>query len=453
MTGSVAHSTSPFPNLRDIAWISGQGHLAQSIKLEEQPPRRLVTASIAVLVLAVVGFVTWAALTHIGEVASASGEVTPVGTVRRVQHLEGGIVAAFHVHEGDHVTAGQPLVELEPGMTQPELAQFRARLAALDLQRAQLLAFQNGEIAEPLMLRGSFSRLATAESDLLKRKRAAVKAQEALLLEQVEQRRAELQSLRLQSEKIQEQLALVGEQVATRAGLVEKRLSPRMGLLDLQRDQARVRAQLAEVDGQAIRAERAIAEAEARIPELLARTDKDVAEGLTKNEAEAVEVRESIRRSEDRVTRLTVRSPVEGVVKGLQTETVGGVIQPGSTILEVIPNDVPLVVEARVQTKDVGFVHAGDPADVKVSAYDYTRFGHVHGVVETISATTFQDEKGMPFYRARIRLDADHVGTDRRNRIVAGMTVLADIRVGEKTVLAYLLKPIVRAANESLRER
>jgi adhesin transport system membrane fusion protein len=244
-------------------------------------------------------------------------------------------------------------------------------------------------------------------------------------------------------------------QVATRAGLVEKSLAPRKGLLDLQREQVRVRAQLSEVDGQAIRAERAISEAEARIPELLARTAKDVAEEIAKNEAESIELRANVARAQDRVERLVIRAPVQGTVKGLQTETIGGVIQAGSTVLEVIPSDVPLIVEARVQTRDIGFVHVGQPAEVKVSAYDYTRFGTARGVVDTISATTFQDEKGLPFYRARIRLASNYVGTGPRrdNPIVAGMTVLTDIQTGEKTVLAYLLKPIVRAATEALRER
>jgi adhesin transport system membrane fusion protein len=115
---------------------------------------------------------------------------------------------------------------------------------------------------------------------------------------------------------------------------------------------------------------------------------------------------------------------------------------------------VPLIVEARLQTKDIGFVHRGDPAEVKVSAYDYTRFGTVHAVVDTISATTFQDEKGNPFYRARLKLASNYVGEgSRRNEMAPGMTVIADIQTGQKTVLAYLLKPIIRAANDALHEK
>ena len=122
--------------------------------------------------------------------------------------------------------------------------------------------------------------------------------------------------------------------------------------------------------------------------------------------------------------------------------------------LEVIPIDAQLIVEARVLTKDIGFVHIGQQALIKVATYDYTRFGGINGQIDTISATTFQDEKGNAFYRARIRLEKNYVGDDpTRNLVIPGMTVLADIRTGDKTVLAYLLKPIVRASSEALRER
>ena len=138
----------------------------------------------------------------------------------------------------------------------------------------------------------------------------------------------------------------------------------------------------------------------------------------------------------------------------MQTETIGGVVAPGSTLLEVIPIDAKLIVEARVLSRDIGFVRVGQAALVKVATYDYTRFGGIEGKIGTISATTFQDDKGNPFYRARIQLDKNYVGDDpTRNLVIPGMTVLADIRTGNKTVLAYLLKPIVRASGEALRER
>jgi multidrug resistance efflux pump len=214
---------------------------------------------------------------------------------------------------------------------------MQGRLASLDAQRAQLLAFRNGAGGASIMPAGRFEAMALSQAELLGRKRAAIRAQEALLEEQVRQRRTERETLLVQSARVQDQLDLIGEQVSTRSGLVDKGLSARMGLLDLQREQARVRASKAEVDGQAARAEIAIREAEARIAELLTRSHKEVAEELAKNEADSAELRETMARASDRVQRLVIRAPVAGTVKGLQTETIGGVIAPGSTVMELIP--------------------------------------------------------------------------------------------------------------------
>lgn len=450
---SFVPATAPFWSRSDLAWRPGQGRLAQSIELEEAAPRPLVVATVAVLVAAIALFVVWAAVTPIGEVATASGDVVPTGSVRRIQHLEGGIVSAVRVREGETVEPGQVLFELDGAGILPELQQLRTRLAALTLQQAQLAAYRSGAAA-PDGQDGAFGRLATAQNDLLRDKRAAFEAQGVLLGEQLQQRRAELASIRSQTATANDQFRIVSEQVSTRQGLVEKGLSPRMNLLDLQRDQARVRSQMAEIEGQIARAERSVAEAEARMPDLVARTNREIAEDSAKVEGELAETREAVARAEDRVRRLTVRSPVRGVVKGLQTEALGGVVAPGSTLTEIIPSGVAPLVEARVQPRDIGFVRVGQAVDVKVMAYDYTRFGAATGRIETISATTFQDEKGTPYYRARISLASDRLSADpARTLITPGMTVIADIQTGSKTVLSYLLKPIVRATSEALRER
>ncbi len=169
---------------------------------------------------------------------------------------------------------------------------------------------------------------------------------------------------------------------------------------------------------------------------------------------ERAELRAALARAEDRVQRLAVRAPVRGTVKGPLTETLGGVIAAGATVMEIIPSDAALIVEARVQTRDIGFVHAGQAVRIKVATYDYTRFGSIDGKVDTVSATTFQDEKGNPFYRVRVTLAHNYVGQDpAASRVMPGMTVLADIRTGEKSVLAYLLKPVLRVSGEALHER
>lgn len=454
MTDTVLARRAEFSKILDPQWLAGRGHLAQSIELEEKGPDRLVVTAIMVLAAALGGFLIWAALTTIGQVAPASGEVTPVGSVKRVQHLEGGIIAGINVREGDLVDQGQVLMELHSGAAAPELEQMRVRLAALELQEAQLLAHSRGESSAKHDTDARYHSLVAAQGELLRIKKAALESQEAVLRRQVLARRAELNQQAEQAKRVREQIAILSEQISIRAGLVEKGYASRMSLMDQQRELARIQAQLAEIEGQMNRTRETTAEAEARIAELLSSNQLDGAKEIGKIKGEIAELREGLEKSQDRVERLTIRSPVRGIVKGLQTETVGGVVAPGSTLLEVIPVDAKLMVEARIQTKDIGFVHPHQKVTVKVETYDYTRFGAIDGELETVSATTFKDDKGNPFYRARIKLNKNYVGADStRNFIVPGMTVVADISTGERTVLGYLLNPIVRGASEALRER
>ena len=444
----------PKKTMLDPQWLAGRGRLAQSIRLEEKVPGRLGIAAIVTITATLAGLLLWSSLTEVGEVASASGEVTPIGSVKKIQHLEGGIIAAIHVREGDLVEQGQILMELENGTSAPELKQQRTRLAALELQESQLRALANGGKTRITTRESQFDGLAATQNDLLLNKRRALEAQQAVVQRQAQQHRAELDLAAAQAKTVREQIAILSEQIHSRQDLVKEGYVARTLLLDQQRDLARVKTQLAELEGQMARSREAVAEAQARIADLHARSSLDSAQEITKVRSEIAELREAVERAQDRVKRLVVRSPVRGIVKGPQTETVGGVIAAGATVMEVIPSDAALIVEARVLTKDIGFVHADQPARIKVATYDYTRFGSIEGRVETVSATTFQDDKGNPFYRVRVRLAKNHVGNDAaRNLVMPGMTVLADIKTGEKTVLAYLLKPIVRVGNEALRER
>lgn len=452
MTNPTTSRMTLVPTL-DPQWVAGRGRLAQSIRLEEQGPARLNVVAITVIAVALTIFVLWASITQLGEIASASGEVTPVGSVKKIQHLEGGIVATINVHEGDLVEAGQVLMTLDQGAAAPELEQQRTRLAALELEEAQLRAVTGGG-AHVAAKDNRFGGLAATQDELLLSKRRELDAQEEVLRRQVQEQRAGLDLAAAQAKTVREQVAILGEQIQARQGLVEEGYMARTLLLDQQRELARTKTQLAELEGQMLRARATIAGSEARIAELHTRTRLDATQEISKVRGDIAELHEVIARAQDRVKRLVVRSPVRGIVKGLQTETVGGVVAPGSTLLEVIPVDAPLIVEARVLPRDIGYVHVDQPVLVKVATYDYTRFGGIEGRIETVSATTFQDDKGNPFYRARIRLAKNYVGDDaQRMRVIPGMTVLADIRTGEKSVLAYLFKPLARASGEALRER
>ncbi len=266
----------------DPRWLAGRGRLAQSIRLEEKGPDRLARVAIGILVATIAGFVLWAAVTEVGEIAPASGEVTPVGLVKRIQHLEGGIMSAINVREGDLVDEGEVLLELESGTASPELEQLRTRFAALELQLAQLQAIGNSDTPRIEARNGRFSHLAAAQETLLRSKREALERQEAVLRQQGQQRRAELDSQIAQEKGVAAQVTAIEEQIRIRTATFEKGYTSRVVLLEQQRELARINTQLAELQGQAIRSREAIAEVDARIAELRARNQLDATQEIGK---------------------------------------------------------------------------------------------------------------------------------------------------------------------------
>ena len=272
-------------------WLAGRGRLAQSIRLEEQGPGWLARLAIAILVAAIAGFLIWSSITEVGEIAPASGEVTPAGSVKRIQHLEGGIVSAINVREGDLVDEGQVLLELESGMTGPEFEQLRARFAALELQAAQLQAVATREDARIDSKDGRFSNLAAAQGTLLRSKRESVERQEAVLRQQREQRRAELDSQTAQEKNIMAQIAPLEEQIRIRTETFEKGYTSRILMLDQQRELARIKTQLTEMQGQIIRSGEAITEVDTRIAELRARNQLEATQEIGKVTSDLAEVR------------------------------------------------------------------------------------------------------------------------------------------------------------------
>lgn len=442
------------PMVADEGFLVGRGALAQSLMLEERGPSHLIRLAALFVGVMVCLFIAWAAVTEITEVVVSSGEVSPIGSVKRVQHLEGGIVKEIFVGEGDLVEKDAVLMTLDDAGILPELEQLRTRLANLELKARQLRSVTDGQEFDIESIPERYQDIARSQAEVLQAKREASEAQAEVLRDQLRQRRNELGLLRDQVAGNNRQIAILTQQVDMRKQLEEKGLISRVILLNDQRELARAESALAELVGKQKTAQNAIDEAESRLEEMESRLVMDAREQFAQVLAEIAELKETIQLKEDQINRLQIRSPVQGIAQELQTETVGGVIAPGSTVLEVIPNDADLFVEARITTQDIGFIYVGQEAQVKVTAFDYTRYGGIDGVIEGFSATTVQDEEGNTFYRTRIRLAKNYVGDDpERNRVLPGMEVIADVKTGKKTLLEFLLKPVVKALSESFRER
>lgn len=429
--------------------------LAQSVILEEAGSSGLVRLAMITICFVVVAFLVWAAFTSVDEIAVTSGEVVPSGSVQVIQHLEGGIVQEVLVSGGDLVDEGQILIRLNPAAALGELDQARARFAGLMLQAERLRALGTGREPDFTIAGPGFEGIAEDQQQIYESALSAGDNRRDTLVQQVAQRRSELASFEEEEQTLAQNLEILEEQLVMREQLFRKGLSSKVVYLDIQREVNQARGDLSKLQSNRQQTQQSLEEARSRLAELDTDLREQALTEMGQVTQEMAQVRESLLRLEDRVRRLNIRAPVRGIVKGLQVKTVGGVISPGGAVMEIVPMDQGMIVETKITTRDIGHVRVGHPVSVKVTTYDFARYGGITGELREISASTFIDEEsGEPYYQGKVSLDRGYVGYDpERNRVLPGMTVQADINTGEKTLLEYLLKPVVSSVSQSFRER
>lgn len=427
--------------------------LARSVILEETTPPNYIFSGIWLIFAILLVASIWAALTRLDERAGAPGEIVTITTVTPIQHLEGGIVSDVPVADGDIVQAGDVLVRLDPTAARAEYDQLRAREASLALQIARLRATAFGEKPEfgdyPELFPDLYEDQKTAyESDV-----TAMQAQAAVADAQVRARLQELEGLKGRQASLEEQLAALEEQLALQQDLSDRQLGRRTVLLDTQRQVAQLRGDIQQVVSDQARAEAAIAEAEGRKLEVKEAMRAQALDRLGGLSGERAEVQERISRLQDRFARTEIRAPLSGVVAGLKLAR-GSVIAPGDVLMRIVPANDMIRAQVRVSPSDIGYVKRGQPALVKIDTYSFSRLGGVPGQVERISATSFKDPEGRSYFEALVSLDQDYVGPDPlANRITPGMTLVADIKTGEKSLLSYLWRPVSRSLQDAFGER
>ncbi len=426
----------------------------------------LVRATIIVLVLLLAALLAWATLMPVKEAVVTAGQVVPSGNAQVVQHLEGGIVASILVKDSDLVEAGQPLVVFDPKQVQAERDQMSARLLTLDLRAERLRAFAAGrepdfahaasadaiQMAAPMAMQAEAQ---VADQQLIyDTQRQARDTAIAVLRSQVSQREAELALYEGQLASIKDQITLITGSVDIRNKLESMGLSSKLQSLETQREQSRLMGEQRRIEGQIIATQQAITEAGNRILDQSAKLSQDAVTEMGTVTAEIAQLREARAKLDDRAQRLTVLSPVRGLVQDLRVNTVGAVVPEGGVLMQVVPVDHEMTVEAHVTPRDVGQLHVGLEATVKVLTYDFARYGAIPGTLLRISASTFLDEQHRPYYKAIIGLSRNHVGRDDvRQPVLPGMTTQVEMTTGERSLLEYLLKPIYFALSDSFNER
>ena len=429
-------------------------HLSQPVILEEIGPPQLVRVLLMFLTLTVFAFIGWTAVTPLKETTKASGEVVPSGSVMSIQHLEGGIVSRIFVRDGDLVEKGAPLVRFEPTAALAQLDELQARSAVAEIRRERLQAFAQGRAPQFSGVDPRQEQLVVEERALYLQQKKSLEKERQVLLSQHDQRISELEVLHRQESKLVLRGKNLSKQRSMHDTLVKTGLVSRLVYLQTLEQYDSAVGDLSEVRGKITRAQGAIEEAIGKIAKLEAERRNEALIEAGKASGEIAALKETMVRAQDRVTRLGVIAPVRGIVKGLATHTIGGVVAPGGQITEIVPADEELVVEARISPIDIGHISIGLKAAVKITTYDFARFGAVDGRVTKLSATTFKDREDEIYYKAEIKLDKNYVGDNPgENLVLPGMVTEIDVITGERTMLRYLLRPIFQSLDTAFSER
>lgn len=418
--------------------------------------RRLGWTVSLLVILLLGGFVFWAANAPLDEVTRGDGRIIPSQRVQVIQNLEGGIVSEILVRDGQIVARDDVLIRIANTSAEADLQGSRAQVAALRGAIARLDAEAN-ERAEPRFpaeLLAESSEIVAAERRLMAARAEQMEANLAVLRDQAEQRSAEIRETEARIASLDRSRSLAQNELAIIEPLVRAGAASRLDLVRIQQRLNDIQGQLTASELALPRARIALTEVEKRMTERRATFRSEVRSELNQRSAQLAALTEKLQADRDRVTRTEVRSPVRGTIKELKVSTVGGVIRPGQDILEIVPLEDTLLVEAQLRPADIAFVRPGQPAIIKVTAYDFSVYGGLRAELEQISADTIQDERGERWFRVRLRTGKAHLGAeDNPLPIIPGMTASVEILTGRKTVLDYLMRPILRARDRALRER
>ena len=420
------------------------------------PAGHLILIAVAALMLVAL---LWSALAQVDEVTHAEGQIIPSSQVQVVQNLEGGIVQEILVHEGDVVDKDQILLRIDDTRFASSYQEGRLKYLALLAQVSRLTAeTQDKPLVLPPEIGKEAPQLADDARRLYTTRQQELASTVQILEEQRKQREQELSEMQSREGQLQRSYALLREEHDRTAPLADEGAISRVELLRLERQVNETRGDLEGVRLRLPAARSAVEEARSKIEDAKIKFRTDAQGQLNDAKAELAATAENNTAALDRVTRTAVRSPMRGTVKRLKVTTVGGVVQPGMDLVEVVPLEDKLLVEARVRPQDIAFLHPGQRAMVKLTAYDSTIYGALEATLEHISADTItQEEKdgnSRSYYLIRVRtLDHGYLKDGKSLPIIPGMTATVDVLTGRKSVLHYLMKPIVRAEERALRER
>jgi adhesin transport system membrane fusion protein len=417
----------------------------------DQEPLRARFLLRAILIMIVV-FVLWASFATVNEVTRGTGKVIPTRQVQVIQAVDGGVVSQILVHEGQTVEKGQSLFLIDETRFVSSLRENRVQYLALLAKAARLRALaENTPFELPPEIVKEDPTLVEEERNMYDARRRELEAQLSIARQQLAQRNQELIEAQSRVKQSAQSYELTARELAMTKPLAASGAVSDVELLRLERDVGRYRGERDQAASQTIRLQSAIAEASRKVQEQEITFRNEMRNELGETVAKLNSLSEGSTALSDRVRHANIRSPVKGTVNRLLVTTIGGVLQPGKEIVEIVPSDDALLLEARISPKDIAFLRPGQEAMVRFTAYDFAIYGGLEAVIDQIAADTVTDKDGNAFYLVRVRTLKSSLG--KSMPIIPGMVAEVDIMTGKKSMLAYLLKPVLRAKSHAFTER
>ncbi len=418
--------------------------------LEQEPIRARIL--LRALFAAFVVFIVWAGLVNIDEVTRGDGKVIPSQQLQVLQSLDGGIVSQILVKEGDVVNAGQVLLQVDSTRFESSVRENRSEYLSLSAKAARLMAIREGKPFDPpAEVMAEDPKTVAQERQLYETANSEMQTQISIARQQLEERQQELAEARSKQNQGAQAYESSMKELAVTKPLLASGAVSEMEVLRLQRDVDRFRSERDIATSQISRAQAAVTEASRKIQEVELDFRNTASKEFSETTAKLNALTQTSTGLNDKVKQSAIRSPVRGTVKRLLVNTVGGVVQPGRDIVEIVPLEGKLVLEAKVQPRDIAFLRPGQKAMVKFTAYDFSIYGGLDATLELIGADSVTDDRGNTFYTVRVSTTktslADHLP------IIPGMVAEVDIITGQKTILSYLLKPVLRAKQAAMTER
>ncbi|NOQ31431.1 MAG: HlyD family type I secretion periplasmic adaptor subunit [Helicobacteraceae bacterium] len=421
--------------------------------LEEVPSR--LTNILYFWLISIFVFSVWASYAKIDEITKGDGEVIPYGDNQILQNLEGGIVKELLVRQGQKVEKGQILIKLTNSKSDSSFKSNEIKKYELQVKVMRLFAEANDQPFNPPKANSSIEiKIKNNEIKLYNSDKNEFKSQDRIIVEQIEQKKHEYLETKQKVKHLENSLALVDEEIAMTLPMVKDGVKSKVDFLKLQREAIATEQDLDSSKLLLPSQYSTILEFREKRVENKLKFQNEINEELNEINAELERIKENSLALGDTVSRTMITSPVTGVVQKLYVHTIGGVVKPGQDLIEIVPTDDKLYLEVKIKPNDIAFIHPGAIAKVKFSAYDYAIYGGLEGKVVSISPDTITDAKDNTFYKIFILTDKDYIGhKSKPMQIIPGMTVSVDIVTGEKSIMAYILKPILKSKEHLFTER